>query len=268
MPLSKARKLGPEDHELAQKRADLAALRATLLEREVEVEDLRAQVASFRGVYLRRVGTHFAELAEWRARILELKAVLDPSDEAKARAQAAREQARQSFQDTHGEEAEAPAFQPSPALRTLYRDLARRIHPDFCQNAEGLERRTRFMAEANRAYEANDVEALQRILDEYHEGIEATESEGPNAELSRLNRQIIRAKGRMAALDRETDALGKSQMGMLKRDSEIAEQEGRDLLAELAKSVMEQIGRAEVEFKALSRDVGLREALKANTVPQ
>lgn len=265
MPLSTHRRLGPEDRELEQKRAELAALRALLAERELDLEDLRAEIAGFRGSYLRQVGAPFAELAEWRARILELKAVLDPSDEATAKAKEARERARQTHEDAHAKEAEAPTFTPDSALRTLYREVARRIHPDFCNNVDGLERRTRFMAEANRAYEANDPEGLQRILDEYHEGAEIGETEGAEAEFSRLKRQIVRAKADIAAAERAREMLGMTQMGRLKQDCEAAGREGRDLLAELARSVQEKIKRAEMEFQVLSRDASLRERFKAET---
>ena len=68
-----------------------------------------------------------------------------------------------------------------------------------------LERRTRFMAEANRAYAMGDDETLQRILDEYQDGADAVEGEGVGAELIRLIRQISLAKSHVAAIKRELD---------------------------------------------------------------
>ena len=57
----------------------------------------------------------------------------------------------------------------------MYREAAKRIHPDLATDPADRERRTRFMAEANRAYEAGDAEALQRILDEFQDGADAGE---------------------------------------------------------------------------------------------
>ena len=68
-----------------------------LAEREVELVDLRSQLAAFEGRYLRQVGALYAELDEWKARISELHGRLDPSASASARAREAREQARQTF---------------------------------------------------------------------------------------------------------------------------------------------------------------------------
>ncbi len=133
-------------------------------------------------VACRQVGALYAELDEWKARISELRARLDPSSTSKAWADEAREQARQTDEAAHGKASETRDFTPSPELKRLYREAAKRIHPDLSTDVGDLERRTRFMAEANRAYQAGDADALQRILDEYHEGADAVEGEGIGAE--------------------------------------------------------------------------------------
>ena len=68
------RRLKPEEEEILRKREELTAIRATLAERELELVDLRSQLAAFEGRYLRQVGTLYAELDEWKARISELHA--------------------------------------------------------------------------------------------------------------------------------------------------------------------------------------------------
>jgi hypothetical protein len=247
------RRLKPEEEEILRKREELAAIRATLAERELELVDLRAQLAAFEGRYLRQVGSLYAELDEWKARILELRARLEPSAAASAGAREAREQARQTYEDAHGKEAETRDFIPSPELKSLFREVAKRIHPDFCRNASDLERRTRFMAEANRAYEAGGVEALRRILDECQDGADAVEGEGVGAELIRIIRQISQAKNRVAAIERELAALRQSEIAMLRQQAEENEQAGRDLLAELAATVRDHIERTKSEYETLAK---------------
>jgi len=68
------RRMKPEEEELLRKREELATIRATLAERELELVDLRSELAAFEGRYLRQVGTLYAELDEWKARISELDA--------------------------------------------------------------------------------------------------------------------------------------------------------------------------------------------------
>jgi hypothetical protein len=249
-----ARRLKPEEEEILRKREELAAIRATLAERELELADARRELAAFEGRYLRQVGALYAEVDEWKARIAELKAKAKPSDSANKQAEEAREQARQSFEDAHGAASQAPDFTPSPDLKGLFREAAKRIHPDFAKDSADLDRRTRFMAEANRAYEAGDAETLQRILDEYQDGADEVEGEGIGAELIRIIRQISQAKQRVEAIKNELDALHQSEIALLKKDAEEREQEGRDLLAELAASVREQIQRAKNEYEELAKE--------------
>jgi hypothetical protein len=247
------RQLKPEEEEMLRKREELAAIRATLAERELELVDLRSQLAVFEGRYLRQVGTLYAELDEWRARLAELEARLNPSAAAQAQAEEAREQARQTYQDAHSKASETRDFTPSPELKKLYREAAKRMHPDLARDPADRERRTRFMAEANRSYEAGDASALERILDEYQDGADAVPGEGIGAELIRLIRQISQAKERLAAIEREIAALRQSEIALLKKDTEEKERQGRDLLAELATAVKEQIELAKKRYDSLAQ---------------
>jgi DnaJ-class molecular chaperone len=135
----------------------------------------------------------------------------------------------------------------------MYREAAKRIHPDFATDAADRERRTRFMAEANRAYEAGDAEALKRILDEYEDGAEAVTGEGIGAELVRIIRQLSLAKTRLSAIEQELATLRKSEIALLKTQAEEIEQAGGDLLAELAAAVREQIERAKKKYESLPK---------------
>jgi hypothetical protein len=251
-----ARRLKPEEEELLRKREELAVVRAALADRELELADFRSQLAVFEGRYLRVVGALYAELDEWKARISELRARLDPSVEARQEADEARDQARQSYEAAHGEASKARDFSPSPELKTLFREAAKRIHPDFAIDSDDEERRTRFMAEANRAYEAGDAEDLQRIIDEFQDGADVVPGEGIGAELVRIIRQISQAKERIGAIERELVSLRESEIAVLKMQTEKKEQDGRDLLGELATAVREQIQRARNEYASLAEELG------------
>jgi hypothetical protein len=246
------RRLKPEEEELLRKRDELATIHATLADLELEIVDFRSQLAVFEGRYLRRVGTLYAELDEWKARIAELQARLDPSAASAARAEEAREQARQTYDEARGEASETADFNPSPELKSLYRDVAKRVHPDLSKNSDDLERRTRFMAEANRAYEAGDDAGLRRILDEYQDGADESEGECIGAELIRIIRQISLASSRVSAIEQELATLRQSQIALLKKEAEDRRQEGGDLLAELASAVREQIELAKKQHHALT----------------
>jgi hypothetical protein len=114
MPSQIIRRLKPEEEEMSRKREELAGIRATLAERELEIIDVRSELAAFEGRYLRQVGVLYAELDEWKARTSELRARLHPSAGATARAHEARDQARQTYDEAHGKASETHDFTPRP----------------------------------------------------------------------------------------------------------------------------------------------------------
>jgi len=258
MPDGIVRKLTPEQEELDRKREELASVRVTLAERELELADLRAQLRSFEGLYLRRVGFLYAELDDWDARVAELEASLENSSSARERAERARKRASDTHSATHGEASKTASFKRTAELKTLFREVAKCIHPDFARDDAERQRRTRLMAEANEAYDQGDAEKLQRILQEYSESSESVKGEAIGDELIRIIRQIAEAKKRIAAIEHEASTLRASEIAELRKESELAEQMGRDLLGELAVAVGEQVARARREYEFLETEAKTR----------
>src|SRR6185437_16554650 len=56
---------------------------------------------------------------------------------------------------------------PAKTLQRLYRDLARRAHPDFTQDPREKERRNAFITRVNDAYRRADLYELQRLAEEW-----------------------------------------------------------------------------------------------------
>jgi hypothetical protein len=217
--------------------------------------DLRAQLKSFEGRYLRQVGVLYAELDDWEAKVAELEASLRPSASAKQNAQTARERAEETREATHGEASKARDFKPSADLRSVFREAAKRIHPDFAKDVADQERRTRLMAQANDAYSRGEAETLQRILDVYDESSETVQGEGIGAELIRIIRQIHQARKNISTIEQELNELRASEIAQLKMDADAAEEEGRDLLAELAATVHGQIADSRRRHEALTTEL-------------
>ena len=246
------KKLTPEEEELLRKREELAGVRGALAERELELADLRTQLKSFEGRYLRQVGVLYAELDDWEAKIAEIEASLRPSPTASQQAQETRKRAEETHEATHGEASKARDFQPSADLRSLFRETAKRLHPDFAKDEADRLLRTRLMAQANAAYSQGDAEAIQRILDEFGNSPESVQGEGVGAELVRIIRQIHQARKNIAAIENELSSLRASEIAQLKQDVEKAEKEGRDLLAELEASVQVRIADAKKKHDGIA----------------
>jgi hypothetical protein len=238
--------LKPEEQELARKREEQAALETELAERELRSANLRAELGAFERQYLHFVGTCYAELDEYKAQIAERLAKEQPSNE---RAQQAARDARARADETKstaGEKSavEPRAFQATPEIKRLYRDVAKRIHPDLTSDRDDRAKRQELMAEANDAYERGDEAQLTKILTEYECSPEAVQGEGPGAELIRVIRRISQARSRLSEIEAELQELLRSDLYQLKSRLDEARQHGRDVLKEMVEKVDEQIAQA------------------------
>jgi hypothetical protein len=93
------RKLTPEEQELEKKKHELASLETELIQSELDLATLRAELTDFEGRYLRAVGCLYAELDKIEAQIAEAQARRRPNDsDAQKKAACARAQAEESAQ--------------------------------------------------------------------------------------------------------------------------------------------------------------------------
>ncbi len=236
----------PEDEELARKLAEQAAIESELADRELRVANLRAELGAFERRYLHFIGARYAELDECKAQLAERLARQQPGNE---RAQQAAREARARADETKcaaGEksEREPRAFEATPEMKRLYRDVAKRIHPDLTSDRDDRAKRQQLMAEANRAYEEGDEARLAKILNEYECSPEAVKGEGPGAELVRVIRRLSQARGRLAEIEAELHQLVRSDLYQMKERVSEAEKYGRDVLKEMTEKVEAQIAQA------------------------
>jgi len=105
------------------------------------------------------------------------------------------------------------------------------------------------MTEANRAYEQGDEARLEAILRDWETSPESVKGEGPGAELVRVIRKIAQVEDRLKAIDAEMARLEETDLYQLKTQVDQAEEEGRDLLAEMAAGVDQQVAAARVRFR-------------------
>ena len=256
MPAEIVLQQSPNAAALPEWRAQLAAVRNRLAERELELAQIRARLTAFEGRYLRQVGILYAELDELEARIAEREVALYESESARRRAEELRQQARETHEAAFGEAREAEEFEPPTSLKALFREVAKRIHPDFARDDAEQKHFTLLMASANQAYRRGDAETLQRLLDDHLEINASVVGEDDAAELLRITRQIRHAERDLAMLDREQETLLGGEIAQLSLDAEAAAGAHRDLLTELASSLREQIADAKSRFERIDRQIG------------
>ena len=236
----------PEERELNKKLYELSELEAELAQRELDLATFQAELHTFEARYIRIVGVCYTELDEIEAQIAEAEARLKPKDnKIQEKSAQARAHAQESAQATGiTQEPREEKFKPSENLKKLYREVAKHIHPDLAIDEKERTRRQQLMADANRAYEEGDEAKLRAILAEWKSSPESVKGDGTAAELVRVIRKIAQVEKRLRVIETEITHMEGSDLYQLKTKFETAENEGRDLLAEMSSRVKKEITSA------------------------
>ena len=218
-----------EAQEPEKKRAELAGLEARLSQRESELAKLQSDLRSFETRYLDVVGRRYDELAEIEAQIAQAQG-LDS------------EQAEETWSAADEVGCGQNRFH-SEKIKKLYREVAKKFHPDLAADEQERHHRHQLMIEINRAYESRSEEHLQALLEA---GLNCAESGGSDGatELVLLTRRLAQVKERLVTVDEEIAQITASEIYKLKLRVENAEAVGLDLLADLVAQVERQITKA------------------------
>jgi hypothetical protein len=256
-PNSLVKQMIPEEVELEKKRAELLILEDELALKELDLTTLQVGLEDLRRRYLRIVGVKLARLDGIEAQIAEILARLDPkNEEVKKEAARSRTQAQESVDATESitaEEYEAEPFKPSEDLKRLYRDLAKKVHPDLAPDDQARERRHKFMQEVNLAYAAGNEERLRYLLKEWESSPDSVSGEGTGVELIRIIRQIAKVRTRIETISKEMENLKEAELYKLKTRVDETQDEDGDLLSEMAAEVDGQIKDADARLKNINQ---------------
>src|SRR4029453_15526309 len=241
---------GPGAEELVRRKAQLQVLTRQLLERERGLAAYRNELAAFETRYRRALGTRYARPDELAERLEETEAAdadplgpdPDPDDPAERYpGQGLPGGQNWAWGEREPDQEPEPRAPVSDEAKRLFRQLARRIHPDLAADTAERERRTNLMVAANDAYEQGDVAALERLLADWDASPQAGTGGGGGAARERTLRRIAQVEASMARIDEEVTELEASAMGWLRRRVEKAAREGWDLLAHMVRELDRQI---------------------------
>ena len=169
--------------DLDRLRARVAELEAVLDERAADADRISRELDMFAARYRQQVGTLHEQLDQLELDIAEADSASCRRRSPKAPA------ARASATPSPAPPEPAPRF-TSDAVRKLFRDVARAIHPDLARDEHARDRRHALMIEANRAYALGDAEQLRRILESWERSPEAVQGSDPAAMRLRLERRL------------------------------------------------------------------------------
>jgi len=247
---------GLNQEEIARKKQELEKLEQQLAENELDLSTARRELHLFENRYQRAVGSRYAELDRLKASVLEMATRIHPeSKDFRSQAEAAREQANQSAHnwEVRQEELDLELPEPSEELKKMFRDAAKRIHPDLTTDPEERERRHALMARLNQAYELGDLEQVQAILNDW-EVINDWDQLTPGKKLSRLLKQIGQVRHRFNQIQAELEQLKLSEMFRLKVFVENSDKQGEDVIADMVTDVEEKIENLRTRVKNLAMD--------------
>lgn len=237
-----------EADDLERLRARVTQAEATLTERVAETEALKKDLERFRIRYRQDVGLLHEELDAIELAIAELEL----GELSKKLADAG---AEGGASDAENADATAgtspPARFTSDAVRKLFRDVAKAIHPDLADDEQARDRRHALMIEANRAYALGDEEHLRWILQVWERSPEAVQGTDPEAMRLRLERRLEQLEDQAARLDREIAELHATPLWELKVMVDQAAAKGKDLVADMVKRLKRDIMVATNRLDAL-----------------
>lgn len=217
--------LGPLYDRLDQLDLDIAAMRATLTG---DPEDLRRLQALY--------GTTAPESDPLTDPLPVAAPAVDPEYTSTLR-----------FTEPDG--AVAEELSPAKVAQRIYRDLARRAHPDLVQDPVDKERRSAFIARVNEAYRKLDLYELQRLAEEWAV-VSNTGPTDPGVRQMWLRQRLIWLKARTAEARVERETLLSSPIGQV-----LLEVGAAHVLEVLSTRLWEQITTKEQQLNLLRQQL-------------
>lgn len=245
----------PEEIELDHKRSELALIQEQLCEREQAFSTLKAEIRMFEQVYEEILGVRITELEEleWQLNGLlgKTDVILDATNPSGGEASFAYSHYRTDLLD---DDDEPTSDVPRRSLKSLYREVAKAIHPDLASDEEERQQRQALMAIANQAYAAGDRKVLEDILCDREQGPDVVAGQDVAMELVRVIRLIARAQQNIHAMNRQIAELKGTDIYCFKLHVDEALADGIDLLAEMAAAVDLNIAKTRRRLAVLRGD--------------
>ena len=228
------------DDDFATLRSRVFELESLLRERAAETDRVRSDLGAFRIRYEQQVG--------W------LHEELDELERAIAEAELGELSKREDIPSARSTPAVRSAPLPrytSDAVRKLFRDVAKAIHPDLAEDGAARDRRHALMIEANRAYVLGDEERLRHILHSWQQSPEAVQGGDADAVRIRLVRRIAQLEEALSLCISDLDALKDSPTWKLKMLVDDGAAQGKDLIREMVRRLKVDIMVARNRLEAI-----------------
>jgi hypothetical protein len=270
--------LSETDSNWREKIAELETLvdevRPQLIEAETELADRLAQISAFEFKVRARLEPLTKRLEKLQAEIHEQRQQLRRLREGFVTANGEKDFFGQYDWVFNQESAaasgeyryhEAAAVPPSTALhendtavlKQLYRQLARRFHPDLALDDADRLYRTGIMKAINAAYAAGDLVRLKELVQEPDSADRLEYAQTDQQLVQALYVELTRCHRRLKEIKEELLRLENHKSARLMRRAERFASQGRDLLTELYRDMQDEIAHKLIERDVLMQQVEL-----------
>jgi len=143
-----------------------------------------------------------------------------------------------------GKKRKASSPKQEEKIRDLFRDLAKRFHPDLTNDPDEKKWREEVMTKVNQAYANRDLRTLQALA-EQPDRPPPSAMQTHEQEIASLKAELKRLDGVIADLKARIRHLEESPAWQLKLEARMQRRSGSDLLTEMATKLKEQIADLE-----------------------
>lgn len=228
----------PEEIELQLKYQQLANVKTELQRRERDYNALKSEIRMFEQVYEDILGVRIQSLEdlEWQLKGLLGQTTVESSSEP----------LKQSPAYTHfhhttdllDDEENLQQEVSNLTLKSLYRGVAKAVHPDLASDEVERLRRQELMSLANEAYQTGNRQQLIDLLSEWEQTPVVYGTELDIAlELVRVIRQLAAVEQNIHAVIRQSEELKQTDIYHFKERVDDSIADGVDLLSEMAAAV-------------------------------
>ena len=246
---------------------EVLALREQLARLEQEHADLRVELHDFELLYNARVGPIEAQLVEAQLHIDEYKLRIELVQwrgkslspiQLEAEVEHRLRDQRERAEAIHANADIARSFVPPPPidpaadldLKQVYRELAKRTHPDLAIDEADRVIRSQRMVDVNALYAKQDLEGLRRILRQL-ETRRLAQDETPAQRLTRLKDERLRLDAAIRHVKVEIADLNRDPLMVLKLEAALGRSRGHDVLVDTAQQMQTRLIEAESELQGL-----------------
>jgi len=252
------------DAELTSLRMRLNKKREYIAILELELFNTRVTIHDFMVIYKKRVGHLEEYLRNLRRKLYEtLESQKANPDEQADEFEPSAEDEEFTYKDRDenngwrkiGEQKKSK-YSPKmeEQIKNLFRELARRFHPDLTSDPEEKKWREEVMTRVNQAYANRDLKALRALAEQPDRPVDSP-NQTKQQEIAALKAELKRLDGVIADLKARINHLEESPAWQLKMEARLKRRSGSDLLTELETKFKEQIADLEEHLIVLGIDL-------------